>query len=116
MAFENANTQCKRILRPLKARSAPIEDWIRETINVDLYDNDNLIGEFISRGTRTSPNVRCFNYGMPGHIKRNCKYSIPKSNIFDRNNPNRTPLPSGLCRTCGKGRHWTNECRSTRDR
>ena len=114
LAFENANTQCKRVLRPLKARSAPIEDWIRETMNVDLYD-DNLIGEFISRETRTSPNVRCFNCGMPGHIKRDCKQGISR-NIFTRNIPNRMPLPSGLCRRCGKGRHWTNECRSTRDR
>ena len=35
--------------------------------------------------------------------------------IFSKNNPFRMPLPSGLCRRCGKGRHWTNECRSTRD-
>ena len=66
LAFENANTQCKRILRPLKARSAPIEDWIRETINVDLLEKDNLVEEFLSRGTRTGSNVRCFNCGMPG--------------------------------------------------
>ena len=115
LAFENANAQCKRILRPLKARSAPIEDWIRETLNVDLYD-DNLVGQLISREPRSSSNVRCFNCGMPGHIKRNCKQGIPRNNTFARNNPNRMPLPSGLCRRCGKGRHWTSECRSTRDR
>ena len=48
LAFKNANAQCKRILRPLKARSAPIEDWIREKINVDLYDNDDNLIESLS--------------------------------------------------------------------
>ena len=85
LAFENANAQCKRILRPLKARSAPIEDWIRETINVNLYDNDdNLVGELLSRGRGTSPNIRCFHCGMPGHIKRDCKQGISRNNIFAR--------------------------------
>ena len=28
LAFENANSLCKRIIRPLKARSAPLEEWI----------------------------------------------------------------------------------------
>lgn len=28
LPFENANTQCKRVTRPLKARSAPLEEWI----------------------------------------------------------------------------------------
>ncbi|XP_052610186.1 oxidized purine nucleoside triphosphate hydrolase isoform X1 [Peromyscus californicus insignis] len=36
LAFENANAACKRIIRPLKARSAPLEDWIRDTVNVRL--------------------------------------------------------------------------------
>lgn len=28
LPFKNANTQCKRVTRPLKARSAPLEEWI----------------------------------------------------------------------------------------
>ena len=35
--------------------------------------------------------------------------------FFSKNNPFRMPLPSGLCRRCGKGRHWTNECRKTKN-
>ena len=38
LAIKNANARCKRILRPLKARAAPVKDWICETINVDLYE------------------------------------------------------------------------------
>lgn len=28
LAFENANSQCKMIIGPLKARSASLEEWI----------------------------------------------------------------------------------------
>ena len=28
LAFENANVQCKWAIRPLKVRSAPLEEWI----------------------------------------------------------------------------------------
>lgn len=30
-------------------------------------------------------------------------------------NQNRKPQPSGICRKCGEGTHWTNECRSKKD-
>ncbi|KAL6040241.1 hypothetical protein STEG23_020317 [Scotinomys teguina] len=50
LAFENANEACKRIIRPLKARSAPLEDWIRNTVNVESHEHDDTwIGEIISK-------------------------------------------------------------------
>ena len=38
-----------------------------------------------------------------------------ETKFFSKHNPFRMHVPSGLCRRCGKGSHWTNECRSTRD-
>ena len=35
--------------------------------------------------------------------------------FFSKHNSNTKLLYSGLCRRCGKGRHWTNECRSKKD-
>nr|CDQ07277.1 Bm11540 [Brugia malayi] len=34
LAFENANTECKEAIRPLRARSVPIDEWIRNTIDI----------------------------------------------------------------------------------
>ena len=34
LAFENANSECKRVIRPLKARSAPIDEWIRNIADI----------------------------------------------------------------------------------
>lgn len=37
-ALENANTDCKKVLSPLKAQSAPMNKWIRITANIDPND------------------------------------------------------------------------------
>ena len=53
LAFENANSQWKRIIRPLKARSSPLDEWISGTINTESHDHDDAwIGEVISKGLK----------------------------------------------------------------
>ena len=42
-------------------------------------------------------------------------WGLPAVGTGQDRKPNKKFLPSGLCRRCGKGRHWTNECRTTRD-
>ncbi|KAL6066104.1 hypothetical protein STEG23_017586 [Scotinomys teguina] len=117
LAFNNANTECKRILTPLKVRLAPLEEWIQYTNDIETFNDGNeaWIGETIPRGGRRPRGTKCFKCGTPGHISRNCTWGAPRSNTHSRTNPNRRPQPSGLCRRCGKGRHWTNECRSVID-
>lgn len=41
LASENANSQCKRIIRHLKARSVLIEKWIQNTVSIDSFNHDN---------------------------------------------------------------------------
>ena len=38
LTYENANVECKRILGPLKIRSAPLDEWVLHTMNVDTFD------------------------------------------------------------------------------
>lgn len=47
LTFENTNVECKRVIRPLRANSAPIEEWIRHTIDTgpNTSKNDTWIGE-----------------------------------------------------------------------
>ena len=38
LTFENANLECKKILGPLKIRSAPMNKWILHTMNIEKFD------------------------------------------------------------------------------
>ena len=59
---------------------------------------------------------QCFSCCKIVHLRRDCRQVIPRSNISSGNGKNRRTLLSGICRRCGKGQHWINECRSTKDR
>lgn len=38
LAYENANPQCKQVLWPLKITSAPLEEWVLYTENLEYKD------------------------------------------------------------------------------
>ena len=40
LAFENSNLECKRVIRALKTRSAPIEEWIKDTADLGSHVYD----------------------------------------------------------------------------
>ena len=53
--FENANGECREVIRPLKARTASIDEWIRYTIDARPLSPDmTLIGEGATRGLETT--------------------------------------------------------------
>lgn len=41
VAFENANSKCRRKIRLLKLWSTPLEEWVQETFNIEFHDQDN---------------------------------------------------------------------------
>lgn len=50
LAFKNANSGCKRRNRPLMAKSALIDEWIRKTTDIGSHIYKViLIGELISK-------------------------------------------------------------------
>ncbi|XP_049979759.1 uncharacterized protein [Alexandromys fortis] len=87
------------------------------TINVETFDCDidDWVRDAISKGIRRYHDTKCFNCGRIGHLRRDCRQGIPRNNVSSGNGKNRRTQPLDICRRCGKGRHWTNECRSTRD-
>ncbi|KAL6059743.1 hypothetical protein STEG23_009665, partial [Scotinomys teguina] len=54
----DTNEACKRIIRPLKSRSAALEDWIRNTFNFESHEHDDIwIGEMISKDANKQGNA-----------------------------------------------------------
>ena len=72
LAFANANLECKKILRPLEVRSAPIHEWILHTMKVETfeYSTEAWVGEAIYNDMRRHQNDKCFNCGRIGHLRR----------------------------------------------
>ena len=84
-------------------------------MNIETFDykTESWVEEAICQRMRRK-NARCFNCGRIGHLRRHCRQGIPRNNVSYGNDKNKRYQLSGLCRRCGKGRHWTNECRSTK--
>ena len=96
LAFENANAKCKEVIRPLRARSASIEEWIRYTADVGSRLPDmTVIGEAATRHLEMTQDFKCFNCGEQGHLRINCREN--------KINPKRESMPYGICKRCGKG-------------
>lgn len=109
LAFENANTKCRELIRPLKARSAPIDEWIRYTADVGSCSPDmTVIGEAATGQLEMTQDFKCFNCGEQGHLRYYCKKN--------QSNTKRGTMPPGICQRCGRGGHLTKECRAITDR
>lgn len=57
LAFENANTEYERIIKPLKAHGASIDEWIRKTMDIG-YQKYNA--NIVARNIRNQ-SVQCCN-------------------------------------------------------
>ncbi|MGE9804406.1 hypothetical protein ACQP3L_27800, partial [Escherichia coli] len=60
ISYENANPICKRILLPLKIRSAPLEEWVLYAANIDynVQDTGAWVGEAISKGLKRHQEIK----------------------------------------------------------
>nr|UVF62128.1 MAG: gag protein [Bat faecal associated retrovirus 1] len=117
LAFENANTACKAILRPYY-RKGTLEDYIRLCSDVGPSYMQGLALaaalkettiEGLVKAQQMKSKLTCFGCGKPGHMKKQCPQGTRMKGKMKKK-------PSGPCPRCGKGNHWANECRSKVDR
>lgn len=78
--FENADSDCKTVLSPLKAWSAPMDEWIRTTAVIDLIDY--IIRQPITNNSRYE-NVLSFDYKKWVHLKCNFRHNISMISLKD---------------------------------
>lgn len=53
----------------------------------------------------------CYNYGKPGHTKKNCRVKKKSGSQLQSPSP-QGPKQPGVCPRCKKGYHWASECQS----
>lgn len=83
LSFENANSEFKKAIMPLKARPAPIDERIRNTADIGTHSYDiKIIGEVISKDFE-----KMTNSSNQSHFERNY--------MQRQSDSERRPKPSG---------------------
>ncbi|XP_067583138.1 endogenous retrovirus group K member 9 Gag polyprotein-like isoform X2 [Pseudorca crassidens] len=72
LAFENANPECQKALRPLRAVNAPLEEYIKACHDIGSPTYANLLAAAITGGLKDN-RTKCYNCGKYGHMRRDCR-------------------------------------------
>uniref|UniRef100_A0A671FY07 CCHC-type domain-containing protein n=1 Tax=Rhinolophus ferrumequinum TaxID=59479 RepID=A0A671FY07_RHIFE len=127
LAYENANSACQAIIRPIKKKGT-IADFIRLCTDVGPSFSQGValaaalqgksIQEVMLQQAKLHVNSRtgaCFTCGKTGHRAAQC----PRKT--EAENPPAPAVasakkPPNICPKCRRGKHWANECKSKIDK
>ena len=91
LAYDKANSECQKVLQPLKVQGKPLEDYIKvcHDIGSEPYKMQLLAQAITGLKQKVNQQVICFSCGKRGHVQKNCK--------TNKNTPNKpTPLEGKL--------------------
>ena len=73
LAYDNANSECKKAIQPLKAQGAPLEEYLKvcQDIGSEAYKMQ-LLAQALSKANKNT-DMRCHQCRKLGHIKIDCK-------------------------------------------
>ena len=73
LAYDNANSECKKVIQPLKTQAAPLEEYLKvcQDIGSEPYKMQ-LLAQVLSKANKKT-DMRCHQHEKLGHIKKDCK-------------------------------------------
>ena len=73
LAYDNANSECQKVLQSLKAQGKPLEDYIKvcPDIGSEPYKMQ-LLAQTLSKGKKDNK-IKCHGCRKLGHMQKDCK-------------------------------------------
>lgn len=107
LAYENANSACRQILKGENSKR-PLEEMISLCKDAHSFATQ-VAGALVAFQGQSSGKI-CYSCGQPGHFSGCC----PQRRAPDMLTGSTSERPS-LCPRCRRGRHWLRSCRATTD-
>lgn len=108
LAVENANEDCKRVLRALPHPNIVQMIEACNRVESTTYKNE-AFAVTLATALRANNKV-CFRCGEPGLFKKACPNGPTPAGVSGGNSQ-----PPGICPCCRKGRPYANQCKSKYD-
>ena len=84
LAYDKANSECQKVLQPLKVQGKPLEDYIKvcHDIGSEPYKMQLLAQAIMGLKQQANQQVKCFSCDERGHVQKNCKTNKNTPNAY----------------------------------